>query len=279
MPSHRTSPSSRRADPVKDDERNLREALNSANTDLNKAIGDKDRFETSCSQLKKLVSESQFTIQDLRSQVQTTSKDRDSYKEKYKQSKEDYAALGENWLKRYAELEARYDSLFKSYNDLKSTAATTPTYGAHSNNATTALPDRSRDSWDDRDRERERDRGRGRESDRERERREKKEAKAEKERLSKRFENRPPTSKRRSSFIDGRGSGGRSASANPASRTSSGSGTTGRPAPPYGNYTSSTVPRTPDPRAPSGHYSSSGSSATFDDDYEDGNYHAYPIQR
>ena len=267
-------------DAVQDVERTLRDALNLANTDLNKALGERDRYETSCSQLKKRVAESQVAIKDLGTQMTTLSKDKESYKDKYKQSKEDYSALNEHWAQRYSDLEAKYSNLFEAYNELKAKASVPTNYPVVSN-----LPDRPKESRSSPKESRE-DRGRGRDKEREREKRDKKEAKAEKERLSKRFENRdsrdnrPPTSNRRSSFIEGWGPGGRSASANPLSRTYSNNATAGRMAPSqHTSYASPTVPRTLNHLSPTGVYSSNSSSATYEDDYEDGNYHAHPIPR
>lgn len=252
-----------------DPEQALRDALTKARTELNKVVGEKDRFESSCEQLKKRVTDATNNVITLRSQLQSTTEERDSYKERYQQARENYNALNDNWAQRYKEMEARYNDLFDAYDELHASSVSSP--------KTSSLPDRTKDPRSPTKKD---DRGRTRDKDREREKREKREQKAEKDRLSKRFEERrPPTSNRHESFIEGWGPGGRSASANPLSRTQYPNVAAGRPALQHGTqygYSGPTVPRT-NPLSPSGVYSS-GSSA-FDDDQEDGNYHAYPIQR
>lgn len=278
---------------AQDVEQALRDALNRANTELNKVRSEKDRYEASCDQLKKRVSDSSNTVLELRTQLQTATKEKDWYMNQHLQSKDDYEALNNNWANRYktlqleydalqaknAKLETDYASLASAYGDLsKSSQATSSTSSGASPKATT-IPDRTRESRSSKKEHRD-ERGRSRPRDKDREKREQK---AEKERLSKRFEERrPPTSNRRSSFVEGWGPGGRSTSANPLSRTYT---TTGRMSQhqPTASYGSANIPRTSNPLSPTGTTGgaySSGSSAAYDDDsYEDGNYHPYPIQR
>lgn len=303
---------------AQDEVEGLRDQLKNAHTELNKVRGEKERYENSCLQLKKRVSESTQIVYDLKNEVAAVKEDRDRYKEDLLQSKEDYDALlmkHRDWLQSYTDLKAEHDSLAVRHEALKATLAPVPSppladRTKESRSSTkeprsTASSSTKKENREHRDHREERpqrsdhresDRGRGRDKDREK--REHKEQKAEKERLSKRFEerrppvttdSRPPASGgRRQSFIEGWGPGGRSASANPA-RTSQSSTQTytssrkeklspplvpGQPG--YG----ASIPRTPNPLSPTGVYSNSGSSAFTDDDkYEDGNYHAYPIQR
>ncbi|KAL6855316.1 hypothetical protein ACO1O0_006457 [Amphichorda felina] len=273
MPSHQKPlpNSGRRAEPAQDPEQALRDAITTAQTELNKVVSEKDRLETACEHHKRRAAESANNVLTLRSQLQSVTEDRDSYKKKYQQQN----ALNEKWIQSYQALEAKYNDLLEAYDEINSSSGSSPN---------TSVTDRSKEARSSAKRD---DRGRTRDGDREREKREKREQKAEKERLSKRFEDRrPPPSNRRSSFIEGWGPGGRSASANPHNRTQYPSGSSGRTAPlspphgaQYGGYAAPNVPRSnPNPLSPSGVYSS-GSSAVYDEDHEDGNYRPYPIPR
>lgn len=272
---------------ARDMEESLRDQLKCANTELNKVLSERDRFETACKQLKKTVTDTASTVADLKTQLASIKKERDQRSDDLEQAKADYDHLlktHKSFQKSYAELQSEYESLMSRYNTAKGSSSTSSPHSS-------PLPDRTKEPRpakkeykeyrddryrEDRDRDSGRDRGRGR--DKEKEKREQEE---EKKRLSKRFEGRPPPSNRRGSCSQGWSSGGRSSSANPSSRY-----TNGRPQPPqlvqgqpaYGGGAS--VPRTPNPLSPTASYSNSGSSGFNDDDhYEDGNYHAYPIQR
>jgi len=271
---------------ARDMEESLRDQLKCANTELNKVLSERDRFETSCKQLKKTVTETAGTVADLKKELAAVKKERDDHSDELEQAKADYDALLKKhkaYQKSFDDLQADYDSLLSRYNTAKGSSSTSSPHSS-------PIPDRAKEARpskkeykeyrddryrEDRDRDNGRDRGRGRDKDKE-----KREQEEEKKRLSKRFEGRPPVTKRRDSCSQGQwSSGGRSSSQNPSSRYPN-----GRPQapqlvqghPPYG----SSVPRTPNPLSPTASYSNSGSSGFNDDSsYEDGNYHAYPIQR
>ncbi|KAF7560423.1 hypothetical protein G7046_g3714 [Stylonectria norvegica] len=144
--------------------------------------------------------------------------------------------------------------------------------------------DRHRDRGDREERHRERSRP-PRENKERKEHKErdmgKTEALADKERLSKRFGERPAPANRRASFIEPWGPGGRSSSALPADNVMTYTNlATGRMQ--AGGVTPShqaayaNVPRTAAVVNNPGHFSSD--SSAFDDDaFEDGSYHPYPI--
>lgn len=275
----RHSPPTDRPDPVLDDNDRLLAALNTANTQLNKANEEKDKFRALYENTNKRLAESSRAQADLKIQAQAFRDENILLREQLQRQKEDCERVNfenHNWDKNYTELKARYDNLVLRYN---ATSAPSPT-----NPMAAPLPERpkvsrttsKRESKDQRE-----DRGRAREK------RERKEAKDEKERLSRRFEGRPddrrPPTNHRNSFIEGWGPGGRSASANPGSRSFNRIATGRMQGPavtPSQQAAYSSVPRTTNPMSP-GLYSSSGSgsSAVYDEEFEDGNYHAYPITR
>lgn len=269
---------------VRDIEESLREQLNRANTELNKVQSERDRLATS---LKKTITDSANNaadIKDLKVQLTAVKKERDQANDDLDQSKADYEALHKTWLKKYTELQTDHDSLLSRFNTAKGTSSS-------SSPLSSPIPDRTkevrpvskkehreprehREHREDRDRERERPRGR----DKDREKREQEEQMAEKKRLSKRFEERRPPTARRGSVSQGYSSSGRSSSANPNSRSYTNTRSPPQKLPAAQPVYGSSVPRTPNPLSPTGAYSS-GSSGFNDDEYEDGNYHAYPIPR
>ncbi|KAF4123684.1 hypothetical protein GMORB2_6385 [Geosmithia morbida] len=180
-------------------EQSLRDALYKANTELNRAVGDRDRAKTECERLKK-------RNDDLTAKLQTAVESRDDYRDKYQQSRENYAALNENWVRRYVELETKYGDVVDAYNGITSSP---PTSSASVNNESvgslgggpppplqaaapaapvTPAPSKKKSAKDGHAKD---DRGRARERERERERavsRTRREDEAERQRLSRRFE-------------------------------------------------------------------------------------------
>ncbi|UKZ64446.1 uncharacterized protein TrAtP1_005663 [Trichoderma atroviride] len=324
-----------------DYEQRLLDSLNTAHTELNKTNSERDRYLGLLEQANKKLAEVTVTNTDLKSQNQNLKDTIASLQERIQRGKEESDRLGfENdaLAQDYAELKAKYSNLSHQFNALNSAP---PPF---SNNATNGLPgsmaerpklsrssskkerkedreersreerSRVRDKEKSRDREREDKREREKEKERDKENvkeKEKKEHRAEKERLSRRFEERrvvppapapaapapppPPITNRRNSFIEGWGPAGRTSSASGSSTRSYTNGPHG-PNGHIGHNGHAQVPAvTPVNKAPYANisrtatnpmtpriYSAAGSTAAvFDDDggYEDGNYHAYPISR
>lgn len=235
---------------AKDSGEDLLDALAKSQTDLERAIRERDRLEAERDKLAR-------SNRDLA--------------EKHRQDKEDYRALNANWVGRYMELESKYKEILDAYDSLNSSVASSPM-------TTSSDPDRLREPRKPAREGHREDRGRARD-EAGRDRHEKRLTEADKERLSRRFEDRrPPVSTSRRPAVDGRASGSRrSSSANPLSRKSP---TQAPLSPPYsaggrGNN-GYAVPRTPNPLSPA--FSSGSSTAYGEDRHEDGNYHAYPVQ-
>ncbi|KAK1254317.1 hypothetical protein MKX08_008312 [Trichoderma sp. CBMAI-0020] len=321
-----------------DYEQHLLDRLNTAHTELNKTNSERDRYLGLLEQANKKLAEVTITNTDLKSQNQNLKDNIASLQERIQRGKEESDRLGfENdaLAQDYAELKAKYSNLSHQYNALNSAP---PPF---SNNATNGLSgsmaerpklsrssskkerkeDREERSREERSRVRDKEKSRDREREKEKERdkenvkeKEKKEHRAEKERLSRRFEERrvvppapapaapapppPPITNRRNSFIEGWGPAGRTSSASGSSTRSYTNG----PHVPHGpnghighNGHAQVPAVTPVNKAPYANvsrtatnpmtpriYSAAGSTAAvFDDDgsYEDGNYHAYPISR
>jgi hypothetical protein len=255
----------------------VEDRLLAALTQLNKVNAEKDKLEALHDGTNKRLSEATRAQADLKIQAQTFRDENTKLRERLQGLKVDHERVifeNGNWDNNYTELKARYDLLVLRYNATTAHSPTNPMAGPLPERPKVARATSKRESRDQRE-----DRGRAREK--------RKEAKDEKERLSRRFEGRPddrrPPTSHRDSYIEGWGPGGRSASANPASRSFN-KVATGRMQGPAITASQqaaySNVPRTTNPMSP-GLYSSSGSgsSAVYDDDLEDGNYRAYPIAR
>ncbi|PHH86246.1 hypothetical protein CDD83_10529 [Cordyceps sp. RAO-2017] len=276
--------------PAQDNEERLLENFKNANTELNKVMSDRDRYKSLYEQVvldrdrfKSLyeqathkLSESHEARQDLDSQLHAVKED----KSKLQAVREDKAKLQQ----KIQELERSYDELVYDYESLSQhyttmeqryTEAAAQLHSAGSTHAAVqAMPVRPKPSTRSPGRKDHKDE-RVKRSDNE-----SRAHKAEKERLSRRFdEKRPAASRdRRHSFIE---PWGPSAGAG-AAVAGRGFADVQAPAvpPSHSNAVFSSVPRTANALNPGLYPPSAGSLYNNNSDgYEDGNYHAYPVAR
>lgn len=325
-----------------DYEQRLLDSLNTAHTELNKTNSERDRYLGLLEQANKKLAEVTITNTDLKSQNQNLKDNIASLQERIQRGKEESDRLGfenDTLAQDYAELKVKYSSLSHQFNALNSapppfsTNATNGLSGSMSERPKLSRSSSKKERKEDREersrvRDKEKSRDREREDKREREKekerdkenvkeKEKKEHRAEKERLSRRFEERrvvppapapaapapppPPITNRRNSFIEGWGPAGRTSS---ASGSSTRSYTNGPHVPhgpnghighnghnghaqvpavtPVNKAAYANISRTAtNPMTPRIYSAAGSTAAVFDDDgsYEDGNYHAYPISR
>ena len=284
-------PTNQRTPPSADYEEQLSDSLMEANTKLNRVIEDRDKLKSLYDQATKKLAESARVTKDVRAEVADLAGDKKDLKARLQQTNEENSKLQYDlvaWEEAYNKLETVFQSLqlqLKAANANASSGAGPAAALPERPKPSSRNPGAKKEHKEHRE-SRDAERGRGRDRDRDRDRgheRAKQEQKAQKERLSNRFDDkRPPTSGRRQSFIEGWGPGpsrGRSASATPGTRTSYANMpvSTSRIQPlattPSRPAAYSAVPRTTNPLG-----YSSGSSTAYDE-YDDGNYRAYPIVR
>ncbi|OAQ79941.1 growth-arrest specific micro-tubule binding domain-containing protein [Purpureocillium lilacinum] len=280
--------------PTKEYAEALMEDLKNANTDLNKANSERDRYKYLYEQATLKLSQSHAAQNDLKAQAHSLKDDFSVLRARVQQLEDDNAQLlyeNDLWDKHYTGLEKSYGELTVQYNSL---LASMPS-SSSSYRISTNLPERPKRASHHKKKPSS--------SSTRREHKESSPAsrksntsnsdKEQKDRLSKRFEEKRPSSSggrgsRRHSFIEGWGpASGSSASAAPPTtgatgRAFAGVATAGLGQPPavsqsHNKVSFSSVPRTTaNPLSP-GLYSNT---AAYDDEYyEDGNYHPYPVAR
>ncbi|KAI9158307.1 hypothetical protein HJFPF1_06299 [Paramyrothecium foliicola] len=261
-------------------EEDLRDALQRANTEWNKANEARDKFQLLYEQTNAKLSEANKAKDDLKSETLAVKDHNAALKQELQRLKDLYAALKyEHRIlsQSHEELRTKHDALALRYS--------TPHQPSPTAAKADQLPERpkaSRTSTKEKHRD---ERSRTKDKEKEREKERDKENKAERERLLGRFEGkRPSPPGHRDSFIEPWGPGGRSPTVDTATRAYP-NVATGRLQPPaltqalqpaYSN-----VPRVANPLSP-GIYSSTAiafDDDEDDDDYEDGNYHAHPLAR
>ena len=263
---------------AQDYEEELRDELKDKNTELNKANSERDRYQHLLELANRKLSESHIAKEDLKALAQGLRDDNALLKDKLDDLEEDNRQLAyqsEVWDKNYTLLEKTYKELTDHYSAI---AASVPSSSYRSAAKLPERPKPHKSSHKSSHKEH-------KEHKEDRPRKSEKEGRDQRDRLSRRFEEKRSTSSRsrRASFIEGwgPGAGGSTSSAGSGPRTLPTVATTGRggsPAtsPSHNKVSFSSVPRTTMPLSPSLYKTSS--SAVYDD-YEDGNYHAYPVGR
>ncbi|POR37944.1 Uncharacterized protein TPAR_01859, partial [Tolypocladium paradoxum] len=185
---------------AQDYEETLLDELKDKNTELNKANSERDRYQHLYELANKKLSESHAAKEDLRAQVQGLREDNALLKERLEDMREEIGQLAyenEAWDKNYTVLEKNYTELAAHYNAVAASAPSSSSY-----RGATKLPERPKPSHKPSGSKEHREHREHRRSD--------KESKDQRDRLSRRFEEKRPTSSRsrRASFIEAWGPAG-----------------------------------------------------------------------
>ena len=260
-----------------DYEETLLDELKDKNTELNKAYAERDRLAHQLDLANKKLSECHTARAELKAVVQDLKDNKAQLKGKLEDLEEENIQLAyqsEVWDKHYTVLEKNYKELTDHYNAIIASVPSSSSY-----RSAVKLPERPKAPHKSSTRKEHK------EPKEQRPRKSEKDSRDQRDRLSRRFEEKHSTSSRsrRDSFIEewSPGAGGSATSAGSGARAFppvavAGHGQSPATSPSRNKVSFSSVPRTTHPLSP-GVYKTS-SSAIYDD-YEDGNYHAYPVGR